>query len=89
MKWLKKRKLLRLQKKQSGYQNELIKLEQEIVDRNNIFHLIQLLNLCGGDTLFFEKHNKISDVSHINDEIKKKKAKLKDISAQIIWLGGD
>jgi hypothetical protein len=83
-KWLDKRKLLKLQQKQNYYQNELEKLEQEIVDRNHIYHLIQLINCCGCNTVYFEKHNELSDMSRITDEIKKKKAQLNDISSQIM-----
>lgn len=70
--------------KKNCYQNELTKLEQEIVDRNHIFHLIQLINCYGCDTVYFEQHNELSDISRITDEIKKAKAQLNDISSQIM-----
>ena len=83
-KWLDNRKFIKLQQKQIYYQNELKKLEQEIVDRNHIYHLIQLINCCGCNTEYFEKRNEFSDMSQITNEIKKKKAQLNDISSQIM-----
>lgn len=84
IKWLEKRKLQKLLQKQKYYQKELEKLEQEIADRNHIFHLVQLINCCGNDTINFEKHKELSDMSRITDEIKKKKAQLNDLSSQIM-----
>lgn len=81
--WLDMRKLQKLQQKQNDYQRELEKLEQEFVDRNHIYQLIQLLTCCGCDTTYFEKLKGLSDMGRITEEIKQKKAQLNVISLQI------
>lgn len=83
-KLLSKRKLEKLQQKESAYRDEIARLEQDISERKSIFHLIQLINRCGCETAYFEKHSELSDMSRINDDINMKKAQLKDISSQIM-----
>ena len=63
---------------------EIARLEREISDRKTIFHLIQLINRCGCETVYFENHRELSDMNRITDDINLKKAQLKDISSQIM-----
>lgn len=83
-KWLSKRKLEKLCQQESAYRAEIARLEQKISERKNIFHLIQLINYCGCETEYFERHSKLSDMSRIIDDINIKKAQLKEISSKIM-----
>lgn len=82
--WLQKRKLEKLRQKENAYREEISRLEQEISDRKTIFHLIQLINRCGCETVYFENHRELSDMNRIRNDINMKKAQLKDISSQIM-----
>ena len=75
--WLKKSKLEKLQQKEKAYREEISRLEQEISERKNIFRLIQLINCCGCETAYFEKHSELSDMSRITNDINIKKLNLK------------
>ena len=46
--------------------------------------MIQLINRCGCETVYFENHRELSDMNRITDDINLKKAQLKDISSQIM-----
>ena len=82
--WLQKRKFEKLRQKENAYREEISRLEQEISDRKTIFHLIQLINRCGCETVYFENHRELSDMNRITNDINMKKAQLKDISSQIM-----
>ena len=82
--WLQKRKLEKLRQKENAYREEIARLEQEISDRKTVFHLIQLINRCGCETVYFENHRELSDMNRITNDINMKKAQLKDISSQIM-----
>lgn len=81
-KWLSEQKVLKIQQKLNGYQNELINLQKSMGERSSILHLIQLIKCCGCDTIFFEKHGELADMSRINDAIEKKKVQINDVSSQ-------
>jgi len=82
--WLQKHKLEKLRQKENTYREEIARLEQEISDRKTIFHLIQLIECCGCETVYFENHRELLDMNCITNDINMKKAQLKDISSKIM-----